>query len=401
MASTYVDIEPKAVQWALDQTPDDRLDEKFKKQVQSWISGDAKPTIPQLRKFSRISYIPIGRFFLKVQPSEDYEVLQYRTFNGNGVVKPSRNLLDTIADMYRVYDWLVEYRHETDFGSLPFVGSAKDMSDTKTIASMIRKHLKLDDDWVTEFRAPGEAFSFLRRKLEGCGIVVMMSGIVGNNTSRPLDVEEFRAFAIVDDTAPLIFINAADSNSSRLFSLLHETVHVWLGQSNLFDGNGQPFPDICEDGASQIEKICNAVAAELLLPNDIFLNEWSGREGGYLDRVEAISRKFNCSHTVVARRALDNKLMSKDEYEDVAEAGKKYYLDNKGKGKKRSGGDYYATKSSRLSPYLMCTLCDGIYTGKITYTEAFQLTNTNRNTFFKIVERFPDDYINKSIIGQG
>lgn len=35
-----------------------------------------------------------------------------------------------------------------------------------------------------------------------------MSGIVGNNTHRPLSIDEFRAFSITDDYAPLIFIKS-------------------------------------------------------------------------------------------------------------------------------------------------------------------------------------------------
>ena len=51
-----------------------------------------------------------------------------------------------------------------------------------------------------------EAFNKVRKLLEDCGIVVMMNGIVGKNTHRVLDVNEFRAFAMVNEWAPLIFI---------------------------------------------------------------------------------------------------------------------------------------------------------------------------------------------------
>jgi len=34
----------------------------------------------------------------------------------------------------------------------------------------------------------------------------MMNGIVRGNTHRPLDVNEFRAFTIIDEYAPLIFM---------------------------------------------------------------------------------------------------------------------------------------------------------------------------------------------------
>ncbi|MGE4585603.1 MAG: hypothetical protein AB7C91_13215 [Sphaerochaeta sp.] len=61
------------------------------------------------------------------------------------------------------------------------------------------------------------------------GVIVMMNGVVRNNTHRPLSIEEFRAFALIDSFAPLIFINATDSASGRLFSLFMNSSISALG----------------------------------------------------------------------------------------------------------------------------------------------------------------------------
>lgn len=68
---------------------------------------------------------------------------------------------------------------------------------------------------------------------------------------------------------PLIFINTADSNSARLFSILHEVVHIWLGRDDLFNDKQSQISDV-----SDIEVICNAVAGELIVPRNVFLNKW-------------------------------------------------------------------------------------------------------------------------------
>lgn len=97
----------------------------------------------------------------------------------------------------------------------------------------------------------------------------MRSGIVGNNTHRPLDVAEFRGFAISHPLAPLVFINSADAPAARLFTLMHELAHIWVGSSGI--SNASP------GNARREEVFCNAVAGEFLAPHDVFTPPVDGK----------------------------------------------------------------------------------------------------------------------------
>ena len=100
----------------------------------------------------------------------------------------------------------------------------------------------------------------------------MRSGIVGNNTHRPLDVAEFRGFAISHPLAPLVFINSADAPAARLFTLLHELAHLWVGSSGI--SNASP---ATPGNVRREEVFCNAVAGEFLAPHDVFTPPVDGK----------------------------------------------------------------------------------------------------------------------------
>lgn len=65
----------------------------------------------------------------------------------------------------------------------------------------------------------------------------MQKGGAGLGTNRPLEVNELRAFVLLDDYAPLIFINQKDSYTARIFSLIHEFIHILHGTDELLSGN--------------------------------------------------------------------------------------------------------------------------------------------------------------------
>lgn len=383
MPAVNVNIQPAVLQWALSQTEEDQLGAKLMNNIVQWLNGTKTPTFNQIEDFSKKSNIPLGYFFLQTPPVEELHLLDFRTVDSIQLANPSRNLIDTIHEMERVQDWMKEYRQDTGFDVLPLVGSLKGQDDPKLIAKAIRQDLELDITWYENCKTIADAFNHVRSMLEQCGVMVMLSGIVGKNTHRALSIDEFRAFAMVDEWAPLIFINSADSQGARLFSLCHEIAHIWLGENDLFNDRRNSVNNV-----KPIEVLCNAVASELMVPLEAFLEQWQECEyEDIFDKITNLARVFKCGESVVARKALDNRKIGQTIYNQVVDNAIEGFRIQK-ENNESSGGNYYNTMGTRLDGRLVRALCESIRSGRTSYTEAYRLTNTSRKTFSEVAMRF-------------
>lgn len=381
MPTIKVNIHPDILIWVLDQTQSEKLGNKLMNNINEWINGTKAPTFNQIENLSKKSNIPLGYFFLQSPPEEKLELLEYRTINSAELTNPSRDLIETINSMEDVQDWMRNYREDLGYEPLAFVGSLEGATDVMTATQAIRDYIGLSYDWHKQFNDSRTAFNYIRRLLEKCGIIIMMNGIVGNNTHRALDIKEFRGFAMIDKWAPLIFINATDSQGGRLFSLLHEMTHIWLGENDLYNLRYQTDGNI-----RSIEVICNSIAGEILVPNQIFLDRWTEmiKISSIEDSISGLANIFHCSEIVIARKALDNKIIHQQTYNQISQKAEDDY--NKAKSSRQQGGDYYRNMSSRLDGCFVRALCESINMGRTSYTEAYRLTNTNRKTFSNVAQ---------------
>lgn len=382
---TYVDISMEILRWVLTHGHIDKLSQDNIDLFNSWITGEKKPTFNQVEKISKATGIPLGYFFLQVPPIEDISLVQYRTIDSVALDNPSRNLIDTLHDMDQVQEWVHNTLVSRGGAPLKFVGNLRNQNDPDKAAQEIRDLLGLEVDWFSNSRVADDSFARMRNAISSIGTIVMMSGIVENNTRRPLDINEFRAFCVVDNYAPLVFINSNDSINGKLFSLIHEFVHICIGKDSLFNDRYSTGSKV-----SKTETLCNAVAAEILVPHLIFVREWNNVVGSESTDVaiDSLARFFKCGITVVARRAYDKGLIDYNHYQKIAKKAVQLYNDARKKKKENGdgGGNYYLTAASRIDNRFFNMLVSSVAEGKTLYSDAFRLTNTNRSTFFTLVD---------------
>jgi hypothetical protein len=116
---------------------------------------------------------------------------------------------------------------------LGFVGSFETGADPVALAADMRRQLGIGEDFSRVSKSWSDHVARLSRAADAAGILVFRSGIVGGNTRRPLSVDEFRGFALCDELAPVVFVNAADYKAAQSFTLAHGLAHLWIGKSGV------------------------------------------------------------------------------------------------------------------------------------------------------------------------
>lgn len=261
-----------------------------KEKLVAYEEGKRVPSRSLLLRMAKLYRRPLLTFYLERPPltgdrGEDFRTLpdQFAAIENTYIDVLIRELK---ARQSLVREALIDEEEDV---RLDFVGSNSVEQGVAAVVKTLRNAIDLD---LNKFRSQpnyGEAFKLLRRRVEDAGVFVLLQGNLGSPHT-DIGVAAFRGFALSDDIAPFIVINDLDAKSAWSFTLLHELAHLALGQTGV--SGAQP--------EKNIEKFCNEVASEMLLPT----KEFNGFRLTSLDSEVAareisdyaISRKLSSSH---------------------------------------------------------------------------------------------------------
>lgn len=360
-----VAVRGELVSWARERSgvaPED-LAAKFP-DLDEWEAGTKQPTLKQLERFAQATHTPIGYLFLPEAPEESLPVPDFRTIGDAEIGHASPDLLDTVYQCQQRQEWYRDYARVHRESPVAFVGTFTVGTDVTEAAAQMSAVLSF---------APGErgtswseAFRRLIAQADDHGVLVMVSGIVGSNTHRKLDPEEFRGFALADELAPVIFINGSDTKAAQIFTLAHELVHIWLGESAVDD------PEMSVSPNNSIERWCNEVAAEFLLPA-ASLQGVSVDRDDLTNELERLARRFKVSTLVVLRRLFDTGFFTLPQYRAAYADERNRVLALIEERSGSAGGDFYNTQPVRVSKRFARALIESTLEGQTLHRDAFHM----------------------------
>ena len=377
-----ITLQPDVLRWARERAglSEDELAKKMQvklERVQGWErSGEI--SMAQLNRLARHTYTPEGYLFLDEPADDSLPIADFRTVGDHPIARPSPNLLDTIYQMQRRQDWMREELLIEEADPLEFVGAFNGSADFEDVADGIREALTLDSDWASGNSTWEAALRFIRNRIEEIGVLIFINGIVGNNTHRRLDPDEFRGFALIDEYAPLIFINNADYTSAQMFTIAHELAHIFVGAEGVSN-----FEALLPTNHA-MESFCNNVAAEFLVPHAELERLWET-----IDKDEEpyrkIARKFKVSVIVAARRTLDLGLIDRDAYFEFY--GKYLADERRRKENQTGGGDFWNNQNVRLGRRFGGAVARAVKEGRLLHREAYRLTGLRGDSFESMPEK--------------
>lgn len=340
----------------------DDIELKFPK-INEWICGISAPTMKQIENLANYLKIPFGYMFLTTPPKTNVMNVEFRSID-NKLPVVSKNLKDTLLEMDRNQSWMSELRQNLGWNKLDIIKDFETKIDNNStvieVAKLAKNSLGLKEEWYVRYSTHEKAYNFLREQLENVGILVMQNGIVGFDTHRKLELNEFRAFMLYDDYAPLIFINGTDSVAGKIFSLVHEFLHILYQQDDIISASSN-----AEIKAN--ERKINQIAAEILIPQEVIKAKWIELEPkDELTRIDSISKTLKASSYAVAVKLSEMGIVA-DNIVDII-AGRS------GKAKRNTtGGDFYKNYYAKMSSNFIKSVVSQTESGNLSYTYAFKL----------------------------
>lgn len=288
--------------------------------IELWENSDEDewPTINQAKLLAKCYHVPFAGFYMNREDINKKNIPDIRNM---------RQLLHPVNDESAVNLAILDLLYDRDFYTetkkefkerIPKFDLYITGNSVNSWAREIRSYLRLKIEKQYKIPSPRQLYLLIRDKIESKGIFVQCF--------KGVDLEIMRGLAIYDQEGiPIIGINDNDRSPAKLFTMLHELVHIIKRSASMCNEMYNSFTTAPE------EVFCNAVAGEVLVPSDIIRTEFDGYDDSYfgLDKVDQLAKRFAVSSEVVARRLLDCKICPNSWYIVISKQLSDRYIHSK------------------------------------------------------------------------
>jgi len=318
----------------------------------SWERGEASPTINQLKKLASVYRRPKNVFYLKAPPPDPAFPKDFRRLP-IGAKRKTSELIFAVREAHQYRRNVLELKEFLE-EPIPEFNLSLDLTSMASSVELIRKVLNLTEEGLTPFSSSAEAFYSLRERLENKGILCLQIS--------KIPIENMRGMAINERPLPVIVVNTKDSYEARIFTLIHELVHLGLKESSLCN--------LVEED-ERIERFCNRIAAEVLVDENKLKEKISGIRFSDLDRLtKRLKKEFKVSQEVILRRLLSLKIITWKEFENIIEI-----LKSREKGSAGGFASYHERIINKLGTNYISLVFRGFYQNKLTIHDILKYIN--------------------------
>lgn len=347
-------------------------------------TGDDHPTRRMLVKMAKLYRRPLLVFYLSDIPRKGDRGEDFRTFP-EPVGKTESALVDAVLRDIRARQSLVRATLEAadEADPLAFIGSMDRNDGVEAVVGSIEKTLGFDRDAFRRKTGRKASFAYLRDVSEARGIFVLLIDNLGS-WHTTIGVEAFRGFALADEVAPFIAINANDSPGAWSFTLVHELAHLWIGATGVSGGTAE----------RAIERFCNDVASELLLPKaEVAGLSVTGATplADAMAQITDFAEARNVSSTMVAYKLYRAGAFGFERFQQLQTAYRRAFLSRKAAERERNedrdgGPSYHTVRKHRVGTTLIRFVDRMLHEGNLSTTKAGTVLGVGAHNVHALLE---------------
>ena len=346
-------------------------------EIVAWEDGSSAPSYPQLEKLAYSIYKrPIALFFLPEPPQERTPKAEFRTLPAADL---DQLLPDTILHIRKAHAFQLAlgeiFENKSPFDKriwrdIVVTGE----SGINQVASQVRRYLGVNINVQSSWQNPDKALKAWRELVEDRGIFVFKDSF---------KQKEISGFCLADDQLPVIYLNNSTTKTRQIFSLIHELCHLLVQENGLSKFNQSYLEELPQD-VQALEKLCNKLAAAILIPPKDFVWQSQHLPGNVEvvaeNEIGKLAARYGVSREAILRRFLDQGRVSNAYYERKAEEWAAQKVKSK-------GGDWFATTNTYLSERFAAEVVSKHYRNQLPLERAADLLGVNAKNFEGLEQR--------------